>query len=164
LQCGNSGYRLFNESDYGDPSKVAWLDSQEWYVQTSTALDVISLAGGVASLGATLKSVLTLSKAGTPIKEVLKGLNRQQRKSLTEEIIRASNPGASNKVIKALVAAGKYPKRFSKLELSKAVSLQLKDAISATLSFSGSAASGVVRHPSQLKNFIIGVYNEIETY
>lgn len=68
LQCANSSYRLFNETDYGDNSVNTWLDSQEWYTHTSTALDVISLAGGLASAGATLKTILNLKKAGTPIK------------------------------------------------------------------------------------------------
>jgi hypothetical protein len=125
---------------------------------------VISVAGGVASAGATLKMVFNLRKAGTPIKEVLKGLGRQERKRLTEEIIRANNPGISNKVLKALVAAGKYPKRYAKLSISNSVALQLKDAIGATLSFSGSAVSGVIRNPSQIREFIVGVYNEIESY
>jgi hypothetical protein len=164
LQCVNSGYRLFNETDYGDKTANAWLDSQDWYSRTTTALDVISVAGGVAAAGATLKMVLNLRKAGTPVKEVLNGLGRQQRKRLTEEIIRANNPGISNRVLKALVAAGKYPKRYSKLAISSSVGLQLKDAIGATLSFTGSATSGVVRNPGQLKEFIVGVYNEIESY
>jgi hypothetical protein len=164
LQCANSGYRLFNESDLGDNSVNAWLDSQDWYVHTTTALDIISVVGGVSSAGATLKTVINLRKAGTPMKEVLKGLSRQERKRLTEEIIRAHNPGISNKVLKALVAAGKYPKRYSKLEVSSSVRLQLKDAIAATLSFSGSATGGIVRNPERIMDFIVGIYNEIETY
>jgi len=164
LQCGNSVYRLVNETNIGDSSTNAWLDSQDWYVRTTTALDVISVAGGVASVGATLRAVLTLRKAGTSTKEVLAGLNRQQRKRLTEEIIRANNPGINNKVLEALVAAGKYPKRYSNFEISTSVSLQLKDAIATTLSFGGSAISGVVRDPGKIKHFVVGVYTEIEAY
>lgn len=120
--------------------------------------------GGVASAGATIKTVFNLRKAGTPLKEALKGLNRQQRKRLTEEIIRANNPGISNKVLKLLVAAGKYPKRYTQLEIGHSVRLQLKDAIAATLSFSGSASSGIIRDPKRIKEFILGIYSEIETY
>ena len=164
LQCANSSYRLVNETDYGDNSVNAWLDSQEWYVHTTTALDVISVAGGISAAGATLKTIINLRKAGTPIKEALKGLSRQERKRLTEEIIRVNNPGISNKILKSLVAAGKYPKRYSKLEISSSVSLQLKDAIASTLSFTGSATSGIIRNPERIKNFVVGVYNEIEIY
>lgn len=164
LQCANSSYRLVNETDYGDNSMNAWLDSHEWYVHTTTALDVISVLGGVSAAGATLKTVINLRKAGTPVKEALKGLSRQERKRLTEEIIRASNPGISNKILKSLVAAGKYPRRYSKLQISSSVSLQLKDAIASTMSFTGSATSGIIRNPELIKNFVVGVYNEIEVY
>ncbi|NNE64153.1 MAG: hypothetical protein HKN34_08720, partial [Gammaproteobacteria bacterium] len=164
LQCANSSYRLVNETDYGDNSMNAWLDSHEWYVHTTTALDVISVLGGVSAAGATLKTVINLRKAGTPVKEALKGLSRQERKRLTEEIIRANNPGISNKILKSLVAAGKYPKRYSKLQISSSVSLQLKDAIASTMSFTGSATSGIIRNPERIKNFVVGVYNEIEVY
>lgn len=164
LQCANSSYRLFNETDYGDNSVNTWLDSQEWYTHTSTALDVISLAGGLASAGATLKTVLNLKKAGTPLKDALKGLSRQERKRLTEEIIRANNPGISNKALKALVAAGQYPKRFTNFDISNTLRLQLKNAIGAALSYSGSATGGVIRDPNRIKQFIVGVIEEFETY
>lgn len=164
LQCANSSYRLYNESNYGDPEVNAWLDSQGWYEHTSTALDVISVAGGLASAGATLKMALQLQKSGTPMKEVLKGLSRHQRKRLTQEIIRTNNPGISNKVLKSLVAAGKYPKRFGKFDLSNTVRLQLKDAIGATLSFGGSATSGIIRSPSAIPNVAIAVFEEFVTY
>lgn len=164
LQCANSSYRLFNESSYGDNSVNIWLDSHEWYQNTAIALDVISVVGGVSAAGATLKTIFNLRKAGTPVKEALKGLSRQERKRLTEEIIRANNPGISNKILKSLVAAGKYPKRYSKLEISSSVGLQLKDAIGATLSFTGSATGGIIRNPERIKSFIVGVYNEIEVY
>lgn len=164
LQCANSGFRLFNETDYGDLKVNSWLDSQEWYTHTSTALDVISVGGAAGSIGATLKTVLSLRKAGTPLKQALSGLSRQQRKRLTEEIIRANSPGISNKVMKALVAAGKYPKRFTNFEINNSLRLQLKDAIGAALSFSGSATGGIIRNPERMKNFMIAVYDEFDTY
>lgn len=164
LQCSNSLMRLYNETDYGDPTVNQWLDSQEWYEHTSTALDVVSLLGVAAATGATIKMVNNLRKAGTPLKQALQGLSRQQRKSLAEELIRAQNPGISNKALKALVAAGKYPKRFGKVEISKTLRLQLKDAIGASLSFAGSATGGVVRDPSKIPNMAIAVIEEFETY
>jgi hypothetical protein len=164
LQCANSAFRLFNESDYGDASINRWLDSQDWYERTSTALDAISVAGGIASVGATLKTVLTLRSSGVAFKEALKGLSRQERKRLTEEIIRANNPNISNKFLKSLVAAGKYPKRFSNVAISNTMRLQLKDAIGASLSFTGSATSGVIRNPKRLPDFVIGIIEEFETY
>lgn len=149
-QCSVSVFRLWHETSFGDPETNRWLDSQEWYVHTSTALDVLSVAGATAAAGITLKMALQLRKSGTPINQVLKGLTRQQRKALTEDIIRVNNPGISNRALKALVASGTYPKRFGKAELSNTVRLQLKDAIGATLSLAGSATSGVIRDPKRL--------------
>lgn len=164
IQCLNSGYRLYNETSLGDAERNSKLDSQEWYQHTMTALDAISIAGAAAAAGATLKLTLQLSKSGTPVKEVLKGLSRQQRKSLTEDIIRAQNPGISNKALKALVAAGTYPKRFGKVELSSSVRNQLIDAVGAAFSFSGSAASGTIRKPSNIGDLAIAVFEEFEVY
>lgn len=129
-----------------------------------TALDVNSVAGAAAAGGATLKMALQLKRSGTPIREVLTGPSRQQREALTEDVIRAHNPGISNKALKALVASGTYPKRFGKVELSNAVCLQLKDAIGATFSFMGSASSGVVRNPGNILEFTVAVLEEFETY
>lgn len=163
-QCLNSAYRLYNESDYGDAEVNKRLDSQAWYEHTSTALDAISLAGGVASGAATLKLVLQLRKAGTSTAAALKGLTRQQRKQLTEEIIRAQHPGISNSMMKSLVAAGKYPKRYGKAEISNTVRLQLKDAIGAALGFTGSATSGILGNPGKVPDFAIAVIEEFESY
>lgn len=162
FQCGNSFVRMVNETQYGDPELNRQLDSQEWYNQTLTALDVVSVLGAAAAAGATLKMVMQLNKSGTSMTQVLKGLSRQQRKSLTEDIIRVHNPGVSNKAMKALVAAGKYPKRFGKVDLSNTARLQLKDALGATLSFVGSATGGVVRDPSKIKDFALAVFEEFE--
>lgn len=164
FQCVNSFIRLTNESRYGSPEINRWLDSQAWYTHTSTALDVISVAGAAVAIGATLKMVLQLRKTGTPFKQILNGLSRQQRKQVTEEIIRTQNPGISNKALKALVAAGTYPKRFGKIELSNTVRLQLKEAVGATFSFMGSATGGVIRHPKAIPDLAIALFEEFEIY
>lgn len=164
LQCGNSVIRLVNETDLGSPEFNRWLDSQEWYNHTLTALDGISLAGGVASVGATLKTVLQLRKTGTTYKAALEGLSRQERKRLTEDIIRAENPRISNRVLKSLVSAGQYPKRFKNIDISNTLRLQLKDAIGASLSFAGSATGGIIRNPNRVPDFIIGIVEEFDVY
>lgn len=163
-QCAVSGFRLWHETSFGNPEMNRWLDSEEWFNHTMTALDVISIAGASAAVGMTLKMALQLHKSGTSMGQVLKGLSRQQRKSLTEDIIRAHNPGISNRALKALVASGTYPKRFGKIELSNTVRLQLKDAIGASLSFIGSASGGVVRDPNRISDFAIAVLEEFEVY
>ena len=62
LQCVNSVVRMASETDYGSAETNRWLDSQEWYIHTMTALDVISIAGAGAAAGATVKMVLRLNK------------------------------------------------------------------------------------------------------
>lgn len=163
-QCGVSTFRLWNESSFGNSATNRWLDSQEWYNHTVTALDVLSVAGAAAATGMTLKMALQLQRSGTPIKKVLEGLSRQQRKALTEDIIRANSPGISNRALKALVASGTYPKRFGKAELSNTVRLQLKDAIGATFSFMGSASGGVIRDPKRVPDFAVAVLEEFDVY
>ena len=164
-QCANSAYRLYNETDYGNGEMNAWLDSQAWYNSTTTVLDIVSVAGGVAAAGATIKMALNLRKTtGKGLKEVLKQLTRQERKKLTEEIIRVQNPGISKKLLKLFVNAGKYPKRYSNLEISGAIRLQMKDAIGAALSFSGSAVGGIVRSPDRIPEMGVAIVEEFETW
>ena len=163
-QCIDSGVRLASELDYLDPKTEQWLDSREWYKSTMIAMDVISLASAASSAHKTLKMVHALRKAGTPLKVALKGLNRHQRRRLTVELIRVHNPGVSNSAIKAMVAAGVYPKRFGKVELSNTVRLQLIDAVSATLSVFSSATGGVLRNPGSLSNLAIGVFEEFDVF
>jgi hypothetical protein len=87
-------------------------------------------------------------------KEVLQGLNRAERKRLTKELIRMQNKNASNTQIKALIRAGTFPSRFAAEQISTALFRQLRDAVSATLAFTGSAVSGHV------KALYVSVYQE----
>lgn len=160
-QCGASAFRLWHESSFGDPETNRWFDSQEWRSQTMAAIDAVSIAGAT---GVTLKMTLQLKKSGISIRQVLEGLPRQQRRTLTADIIRANNPGISNRALKALVASGTYPKHFGKVELSNTVRLQLKDAIGATFSFLGSTSGGVIGDPGGVPDFAIAVMEEFEVY
>lgn len=157
VQCANSAYRVYNEVT--DPAENDWLDSQHWYQYTSTTLDVVSLAGAGAAGAATIKMALRLHRTtGKTMTEVLKGLSRQERRRIAEEVIRIENPGISNSMVKTMLRAGKYPKRFTQLQVSEAVRLQLKDALGASLSFTGSAMGGVV------KGWTVGLAKSFETY
>ena len=118
---------------------------------------MVSVAGAGAAGATTLRSLKMLkassSKSAT---ELLKGLSRAERKRLTEEIIRANHPGISSKMMKSMIAAGAYPKRFTNPQISQALVLQLKNALAATFSFTGSASSGAVRA------LAVGIYSRIE--
>lgn len=137
------------------PTTIDWLDSQEWYTNTALAVDAISLAGAGASAVAIGKT-LTLLKAttGQSTARALKGLSRTDRKRLTQEIIRLNHPNVSSKVMKSLISAGKYPRRYTQGQISEALALKLKDAVGASLSFTGSALSGSV------KALAVGIYEK----
>ncbi|WP_174715148.1 hypothetical protein [Vibrio penaeicida] len=154
-QCLNGVVRVGAEK-YA-PNDLDILDSQEWYQNTSKALDYISLAGVGAAGAATLKTISTLrATTGKSTSEVLKGLTRHERARLTKEISRQNIPNFSSKAYKQLIKAGQVKRRYSSSEISNAVKLQLKDAIGASLSFTGSATSGNV------KSIAIGIYEELK--
>ncbi|EOC0210073.1 hypothetical protein ACOJCK_000755 [Cronobacter dublinensis] len=121
FQCAVGVGRLF-AIGYGYEENVAWLDSQEWYTSTMTALDVISNAGASVALKSTIKAYMTM-KAGSSAKALdwLRTLSRHERKRITIEIIRNRNPGISNGGIKALIKAGAYPVRYPTEAIQKSL-------------------------------------------
>lgn len=144
VQCANGSLRSYAEIK--NPQLNDWLDSKEWYTNTAMAVDAVSLAGVGAStvmlarIGQTLKSASSRSTI-----EVLKGMTRAERKRLTQEIIKLNHPGVSGKVMKSLIAGGKYPKRYTQGQISQALTLKVQEAVGASISFIGSASSGIVK-------------------
>ncbi|VAW54459.1 hypothetical protein MNBD_GAMMA07-162 [hydrothermal vent metagenome] len=167
LQCINSGYRLFNESS-GNIHRNIRLDSQDWYRQTNSALDFMSLLG-VAVVGkGILKTVQISHKAGTSIPNILKGLNSESRMKLTIAILKAQNPTLSLQKIHLLLLAKQLPKRYNALNFNHTLRTQLADAVSASLSAAGSARSGLLNKAGTISiqdaSYIINVIEEIDTH
>lgn len=153
-QCANGVYRSYNEVN--DPLKNDALDSQEWYTNIAFAVDVISLAGAAAAGAITLKTIKLLQANSLKTTTVLlQGLSRSEKKRLTQEIIRMNQPGVSNSLLKSLVRSGVYPKRYSGIQITQALKFQLKDAVGASMSFTGSALSGNVN------SLAVGIYEEL---
>ncbi|MBL4606487.1 MAG: hypothetical protein JKY01_01490 [Pseudomonadales bacterium] len=153
FQCANGLYRAFNE--ISNPEQNDALDSQEWYQAASVALDITSLAGAAAAGATTLKAIKLLQATSLKSSKVLlQGLSRTERKRLTQDIIRLNHPGVSNTVLKRLINTGSYPKRFTGSQITKAMTLQLKDAVGASMSYTGSAQSGTIN------TLAIGVFEE----
>lgn len=143
---------------------LEWLDSENWYRKTMIALDLVSLAGATAAAMATIKTLKLLKASGSASAlQALKQMPRHERKRLTETIIRGMHPGISNGALKGFIRAGVYPARYSATQISHALKMQLADAIGATLSFGGSALSGVIRHPNQAKDLVFGIAFPVET-
>lgn len=167
LQCVNGLYRIYDLVENGGEN-VAWLDSQEWYVATSTSLDMISLV----SAGGALKEAVATWKAMKSVSslkatEWLKSYPRQDRARLTELIIRAQNPGISNKEIKAAIRAGLYPKRFPIEPVQIELARQLGQVVNSATALAGSAISGVVATPGNIPRtgrYIIGTVQSLAVF
>lgn len=155
VQCFASGYRTVNE--IRNPARNDQLDSEEWYQYTMIVLDAASLVGVGASSLATLKLVrLNKATTGKSVREVLRGLNRQERAKLTRELLSINDPRLTSKMIKLKQLAGELPKRFTPTEIKHATVTQIKDALGAAIGFTGSAVSGNVR------TIAVGLYEEVE--
>lgn len=155
LQCGAAIGRVGFEAT--NPKYNDYLDSNEWYTNISTALDVISLAGA----GSSLKQMANVNKVlknstGANIKDALKGLNRQQRRALTEEVIKLDYPGVPRKVLKNLILKGHVPNRLPQRAISASVMVSLTDALAGSLTVIGSMNAGAVR------TLAIGIYERVE--
>lgn len=164
LQCLNGIYRVYDLVENGGEN-VALLDSQEWYVATSTSLDLVSLA----SAGGALKEALATWKAMKSVSSLkatqwLKEYPRQDRARLTELIIRAQNPGISNKGIKAAIRAGLYPKRFPVEPVQVELTRQLGQVVTSAAALAGSAVSGVIAAPGNVPRtgrYIVGTIQSL---
>jgi len=164
LQCGNGLYRV-NKLYDGKGDELAQLDSEQWYIATSTILDVISLA----SAGAALKEAAMTYRAMRRVSarkaaEWLKSLPRSERKRLTENIIRAENPGITNQVLKQMVKTGLYPKRYPTEAIQNGLRQQLKSALNNSMAFVGSGISGTLSSPVNVKTtgqYFVGVMQKL---
>ncbi|WP_318363731.1 hypothetical protein [Enterobacter sp.] len=166
LQCTNGVSRLY-DIEFNDAQLVNWVDTQGWYTATSTALDLISL---VSLAGPLKEAVLTYRamKSASSMKAIewLKRYPRMERVRLTEGIIKHLNPGISNKAMKAMIRAGKYPKRFPTEAVHKQLVNQLISALTSTMAVTGSAISGVIHSPESITKsaeYAFGLLQSLET-
>lgn len=119
-------------------------------------LDAASLAGVGASALTTVKLVkVAKASTGKSLREVLRGLNRQERAKLTKELLSINDPSLTSKMLKLRQASGELSKRFTPTQLKQSTSTQIKDILGATVGFGGSAYSGNVN------TIAIGLYEEI---
>jgi len=143
IQCGNSMWRT--GAEIWNPAHLEALDSSEWYTNTSTALDAISLLGVGAASTSAIRTVLLVRKAsGRPIMEILRGMSRAERKRLAQEVARLEVPGISNKKLKVLMRMGAHARIYRNYELVPALRLKLLDGLAASLSFGSSLLGGNV--------------------
>jgi hypothetical protein len=145
IQCGISLVRSY-DTIFNKGAWTRWLDSKDSYTYLSWALDGASLLGAAASASAALRAAQAIRRAtGRSWLAVLKGMSRAERKRLAEELIRLNRPGISGGEMKALISMGTFTKRLGATEFTERLARQLKDAVSAMLSFGSSGLSGLVR-------------------
>jgi hypothetical protein len=85
LQCANSILRAV-DIGFNDAEWMTALESEEWYGWAGSICDGLALLGVGASASVTLRTVVTIRKASSRSwAEILKGLNRAERKRLTTE-------------------------------------------------------------------------------
>jgi len=177
ISCGNSLIRLASEA--WAPEVNDWLDTFAFYRVASNALDAIGLIGGLTAAAGTVKMALHLQRTtGKTMLQVLKGLSRQQRKELAEELIRINNPGISNKALKMFMRGNAIPKRYTPVQISHTVIRSLGDAFGALYGFAGSGYDGLINkgvhaitdEPAKPKprqaygNYVVGIAHSFDTY
>ncbi|MCU1737262.1 MULTISPECIES: NAD synthetase [Pseudomonas] len=155
VQCFAGSIRTVAE--VVNPSFNDKLDSEEWYQYASIGLDAASLLGVGASTLTTIKLVkVAKATTGKSLREVLRGLTRQERSKLTKELLSINDPRLTPKMLKLKQLAGELPKRFTPTELKHATVTQIKDSLSAAIGLLGSGLSGNV------KTIAVGLYEELE--
>lgn len=132
------------------------LNNNAWYEAAMIVLDGVALLGVATSALSTVKAVNTVTRvSGKPLWQVLRGLSRQERVKLNNELLSIRDPRLTTKLLKLERAAGRAPKRISAAEVQQSTVNHMRDALAATASFSSSVLSG------NINTLAIGIYEEV---
>lgn len=153
-QCIAGVIRTGSEAAF--PELNDYLDSEPWYQDATVVLDSVALLGVATSMLVTVKAVNTATRvSGKSVRQVLKGLNRQQRAKLNNELLRIRDPRLTPKLLKLEKSASRVAKRISATQMQHATATHIMDVLAASLSFTSSATSGNVR------TLAMGIYEEL---
>lgn len=138
------------------PQAIDRLDSEAWYQAAIAVLDGVALLGVSASALTTAKTISVATKTtGKPLRHVLKGLTRQERTKLNDELLKIHDPRLTTKLLKLKKVAGTATKRISATQMQRATINHIRDARSVVLGVTSSSISGNVN------TLAIGIYEEI---
>ena len=144
-QCGISSGRVINEL-YSPGINEQHLDSETWYNVSTHILDAISIIGSTAGLGQTARRVLQIrSSTGKSLNQIIKGLNRAERKRLAQDLARYNNVANTRRQFIRMSRAGEIPKLFTRHQINSLLTHELLNAIGTTLSYAGSGTGGAAR-------------------
>ncbi|WP_242167220.1 MULTISPECIES: NAD synthetase [unclassified Pseudomonas] len=156
VQCISGVQRTVSEVVF--PEFNDYLDSEPWYQSATAVLDGLALLGVATSMLVTVKATITTTTVtGKSMRQVLKGLTRQERARLNDELLRIRDPRLTTRLLKLEKANGRLPKRISATRMQQATTNHIMDVFSASLSFTSSAANGHVR------TLAVGIYEEFNS-
>ena len=154
VQCIAGVLRTGSEAAF--PEFNDYLDSESWYQDATLVLDGVALLGVATSMLVTVKAISTTTRVtGKSVRQVLKGLTRQERAKLNDELLRIRDPRLTPKLLKLEKANGRAPKRISARRMQHTTATHIKDVLAASLSVTSSAANGNVR------TLAMGIYEEV---
>ena len=154
VQCITGALRTASEAAF--PEFNDYLDSEPWFQDATAVLDGVALLGVATSMLVTVKAIITTTQVtGKSIRQVLKGLTRQERAKLNNELLKIRDPRLTSRLLKLEKANGKLSKRISAAAMQHATATHIMDALAASLSFTSSATNG------NLKTLAVGVYEEV---
>ena len=138
------------------PRDLDKLNNEAWFQAVAALLDAIALLGVATSALTVTKTVNTTRKVtGKSFTQVLRGLNRQERVKLNNELLRLQDPRLIPKMLKIKQANKVLPKRISATKMRQATANHIQETLAAALGLTGSAISGNV------KTLAIGIYEEV---
>lgn len=98
---------------------------------------------------------MTTKATGKSLRQALRGLTRQERIKLNNELLKIQDPRLTPKLLKLKQATGSLPKRISATEIQAPTASHIRDAMVATLGLGSSAMSG------NINALAIGIYEEV---
>ncbi len=154
VQCIAGVLRTGAEAAF--PAVNDYLDSESWYLEATAVLDGVALLGATTSISVAVKAISTTTRVtGKSVRQVLKGLTRQERTKLHDELLRIRDPRLTTKLLKLEKAGGRVPKRISATKMQHATATHILDVFAASLSVISSATNGNVN------TLAMGLYEEI---
>lgn len=150
-QCIIAVARTNNELN--NPNANDEMDNEQWYQTLVPVLDAVSLIG-VGASGLTTFRFLQARKAATGRSwyETSKGLSRQQRKALTDELLTLRDPKLTSKLLKLKQQSGALTKRYTPTQIQHATRTQIQDSLGAAIGLAGS---------NTVQSIAVGLYEEL---
>lgn len=119
-----------------------------------SSLETISLMG-LATSSMSIFRLLQVRKmaTGRGWSDLFRELSRQQRKSLTAELLSIKHPSLTAKQIRLQQRLGNLPKRYTPTQIKHSTTTLIKDALGVALGIGSSA---------NVQTIVLGLYEEVD--